>query len=221
MSTESRIAELEAARRASLRNTDRDPNPATTLPDDGLDNRQRMLMGQWYIADHPESQALNKRIGQVAGEFERAFHDDQQKAQELLAGVLGSFGTDSMVRPPIHLDYGDNLHIGNNVFINFGLTVLDVVKVTIEDYAQLGPNIQLLPPVHPLGAKARAAYLEAGDEIEIGRNAWIGGGAIILGGVRIGENSVVAAGAVVTKDVPPGVVVAGNPAKIIRIIDAD
>lgn len=220
MTTESRIAELEAARRASLRNTDRDPNPTTTLPDDGLDNRQRMLNGQWYIADHPESQALNARIGQVAADFEVAFRQDQQAAQQVLAPALGSFGEGSTVRPPVYLDYGDNIHIGDNVFINFGLTALDVVKVTICDYAQLGPNVQLLPPVHPLGAEARAAYLESGDEIIIGRNAWIGGGAIILGGVHVGDNSVVAAGAVVTKDVPAGVVVAGNPAKIIRIIDA-
>lgn len=99
MTTESRIAELEAARRASLRNTDRDPNPSTTLPDDGLDNRQRMLNGQWYIADHPQSQALNARIGQVAAEFEVAFREDQQAAQQVLAPALGSFGESSTVPP--------------------------------------------------------------------------------------------------------------------------
>ncbi|ALA67629.1 sugar O-acetyltransferase [Corynebacterium lactis] len=213
------IEELEASRRASLRNTDRNSNPPLTLPDDGKDNRQRMLDGDWYIADHPESKAINQRIGTVAAEFERAFHEDQEAAQKVLAEALGSFGEGSTIRPPIYLDYGDNFHVGADVFVNFGLTVLDVVKVTLGDSVQIGPNVQLLPPVHPLPAKARAAYLESGDEIEIGDNVWIGGGAIILGGVRIGANSVVAAGAVVTKDVPESVVVAGNPAKIIRLID--
>nr|WP_120492251.1 sugar O-acetyltransferase [Corynebacterium lactis] len=215
------IAELEASRRASLRNLDRDPNPPVALPDDGKDNRQRMLDGDWYIADHPESQAINARIGRVAAEFERVFREDQQAAQQVLAQALGSFGEGSLVRPPIFLDYGDNFHVGRDVFVNFGLTVLDVVKVTLGDHVQIGPNVQLLPPVHPLGAQARKAYLESGDEIEIGDNVWIGGGAIVLGGVKVGENSVIAAGAVVTKDVPSGVIVAGNPAKIIRQIEPE
>ena len=210
------VTALEAARRASLRNARRDPHPSATLADEQWDNRQRMLAGDWYVADDPTSQELNAHIGRVCAEFAHAYLDDQVAAQQILAEALGSFGDKSLVRPPIVLDYGDNVHIGAHVFINFGLTILDVVPVRIGDYTQIGPNVQLLPPVHPLQPEARKAYLEAGDEIVIGNNVWIGGGAIILGGVHIGDNAVIAAGAVVTKDVPAGMLVAGNPARIMR-----
>lgn len=204
---------------ASLRNQNRIANPPLQLPDDGRDNRGRMLAGDWYIADHPESIALNKKAGEISYRFAETYATNQEKAQEILFEALGSVGSGSWIRPPFTMDYGDNIHIGSDVFINFGMTALDVVEIRIGDNTQIGPNVQLLTAVHPLAPEPRKALLEAGDPIHIGNNVWIGGGAIILPGVKVGNNSVIGAGAVVTKDVPENVVVAGNPAKVIRSID--
>ena len=102
------------------------------------------------------------------------------------------------------------------MFANFGLVALDVAPIRIGDDVQIGPNVQLLTPTHPLDPGLRRAKWEAAEPIEIGANAWLGGGAIVLPGVTIGENSVVGAGAVVTRDVPSDVVVVGNPARVIR-----
>ena len=213
------IAALEAARAVSLRNLDRDPNPPLELPDDGSDNRTRMLAGQWYIADHPVSQQINKDAGVAAVAFAEQYVSDQDGAQKTLAAVLGSFGENSWVRPPFAMDYGDNIHIGDDVFINFGMTALDVVEIRIGNQCQIGPNVQLLTAVHPIPGAPRAALLEAGDPIHIEDNVWIGGGAIICPGVRVGRNAVIGAGAVVTKDVPENTVVVGNPARIVKVIE--
>lgn len=204
---------------ASLRNPNRVANPPLELPEDGKDNRQRMLAGEWYIADHPESMALNKSSGEASYRFAQTYVTDGEKAQAVLAEALGSVGEGTWIRPPFTMDYGDNIHIGANVFINFGLTALDVVEIRIGNRTQIGPNVQLLTAVHPLAPEPRKAMLEAGDPIHIGENVWIGGGAIILPGVKVGDNAVIGAGAVVTKDVPERVVVAGNPARIIRQIE--
>jgi maltose O-acetyltransferase len=116
----------------------------------------------------------------------------------------------------MYCDYGYQLHIGSRTFINFGLTALDVARITIGDDVQFGPNVQLLTPTHPTDADLRRAKWEAASPITIGDNAWIGGGAIILPDVVVGENAIVGAGAVVTKDVPANTLVVGNPAKVIR-----
>jgi maltose O-acetyltransferase len=129
---------------------------------------------------------------------------------------LGSFGEGSEIRPPLYCDYGYQIHIGARTFINYGAVLLDVATITIGDDVQIGPNVQLLTPTHPLDPDARRAKLEAARPITIGHNVWLGGGVIVLPGVSIGENTVVGAGAVVTKDLPANVVAVGNPARVIR-----
>lgn len=108
------------------------------------------------------------------------------------------------------------MHLGNNVEINFGLTALDVAPITIGDDVLIGPQCQLLTPLHPLGHEARRARVESADPITIGNNVWLGGGVIVLPGVTIGDNAVIGAGSVVTKDIPAGVLAVGNPARVIK-----
>ena len=119
-----------------------------------------------------------------------------------------------MIRPPFHCDYGFNISLGAGVFLNFNCVILDVVEVTIGDRTQIGPGVQILTADHPRDAAKRGSGLEFGRPIRIGRNVWIGGGAIILPGVTIGDNALIGAGSVVTRDVPAGVTAFGNPARL-------
>ncbi|WP_448852389.1 sugar O-acetyltransferase [Corynebacterium sp. 335C] len=200
----------------SLRNPDRVDDPGTVLEDDGRTMRERMLAGDWYIADDPELHDLNRRAMRLAGEFNAAYPADPDGSAAIVADLLGSVGEGTEIRAPLQVDYGVNLHVGARCFVNFGLVALDVAEIRIGDDVQIGTGVQLLTPVHPLAPEARKAYIEAADPIVIGDNVWIGGGAVILGGVRIGDNAVIGAGAVVTKDVEPGALVVGNPARPIR-----
>jgi maltose O-acetyltransferase len=134
----------------------------------------------------------------------------------VLRDLLGSFGEGSEIRPPLQCDYGYQIHIGKRTYINFGAVLLDVAAIIIGDDVQVGPNIQLLTPTHPLDQGLRRAKYEAAKPIKIGNNVWLGGGVIVLPGVSIGENTIVGAGAVVTKNLPENVVAVGNPARIIR-----
>ena len=125
-------------------------------------------------------------------------------------------GEKTVIRPPLYVDYGVHIRIGARTFANFGLVALDVAEITIGDDVQIGPNVQLLTPVHPVEPEPRRNKLEAGKPITIGDNVWLGGGAIVCPGVTIGENTVVGAGAVVTKDLAANVLAVGNPARVIR-----
>ncbi len=117
------------------------------------------------------------------------------------------------------VDYGENIHLGPRTFINYNLTALDVAAITIGADCQIGPNVQLLTPTHPIEPQPRRDKLEAARPISIGDNVWLGGGVIVCPGVSIGENSVIGAGSVVTRDIPANVVAVGNPARVIRSID--
>jgi maltose O-acetyltransferase len=134
----------------------------------------------------------------------------------VLHELLGSFGQGSEIRPPLWCDYGYQTHIGARSFINFGVVLLDVATITIGDDVQVGPKRPVPDPDHPVAAEPRRAKLEAAKPIVIGDNVWLGGGVILCPGVSIGENTVVGAGAVVTRDLPANVVAVGNPARVIR-----
>jgi maltose O-acetyltransferase len=176
---------------------------------EGRTQRERMLAGQPYLADDPELVAARARARALMDAFNR-------DGQPVLAELLGAAGDGCEIRPPLYVDYGFNLFVGARTFANYGLVALDVVCITIGDDVQIGPNVQLLTPKHPLDAAERRAKWESGAPITIGDNVWLGGGAIVLPGVTIGDHTVVGAGAVVTHDLPANVVVAGNPARVIR-----
>lgn len=185
---------------------------------DDRTNRERMLAGDLYIADDPENARLAQRAVRLADAYHRAAVADEAAARPLLAELLGSLGEDAFVKPPLFVDYGENIRIGPRSFVNYNLTALDVAAITIGADCQIGPNVQLLTPTHPVEPGPRRDKLEAALPITIGDNVWLGGGVIVCPGVSIGDDSVIGAGAVVTRDIPAGVVAVGNPARVIRSI---
>lgn len=191
---------------------------ADYLAGDPRTNRERMLAGDLYIADDPESERHAKRAARLADEYHRAVLADDPSAQGLLESVVGTLGDDAYIKPPFYVDYGENIHIGARTFANYNLVALDVATITIGQDCQIGPNVQLLTPTHPVDPLPRRDKLEAAEPIVIGDNVWLGGSVIVCPGVTIGDNSVIGAGAVVTKDIPANVVAVGNPAKVIREI---
>ncbi|GGW70644.1 maltose O-acetyltransferase [Streptomyces lucensis JCM 4490] len=181
-------------------------------------NLERMLAGDLYIADDPEIARRQQRAMRLAAGYRAAYVEDARKARPMLAELLAEVGEDVDVRPPLYVDYGSNISIGARTFVNYNLTALDVARITIGEDCQIGPNVQLLTPTHPVEPEPRRDKLEAALPITIGDNVWLGGGVIVCPGVSIGDNSVIGAGSVVTKDVPAGVVAVGNPARPVRTL---
>ncbi len=180
------------------------------------EQKDRMLRGELYIADDPELFADAERCDRLLVAYNATGAADLDERRRLLEELLGGIGEGSGIRPPLDMDYGYQTTFGARCFVNMGAVILDVARVTIGDDVQIGPNVQLLTPTHPLDPDQRRSRLEAAEPITIGDNVWLGGGVIVLPGVTIGRDTVVGAGAVVTKDVPPGVVAVGNPARVIR-----
>lgn len=183
---------------------------------DPRSQRERMLAGDLYIADDPDLVLANQRASRLAAAYTAAYLADPAGARGILEELLGQLGADVEVRAPLYVDYGSHLSIGARTFVNFNLTALDVAAITIGEDCQIGPNVQLLTPTHPLDPQQRRDKLEAAEPITIGDNVWLGGGVIVLPGVSIGDNSVVGAGSVVTKDIPANAVAVGNPARVVR-----
>ena len=178
--------------------------------------RDRMRGGQPYRADDPVLRADYLRAQQMLLAFNSTDPSAAKERQDLLAALLGSCGPRVTVTPPLRLDYGQYIHIGADSFLNYECVLLDVCEITIGQRCQIGPRVQILTATHPVDPAARAEGWESGAPIRIGDDVWIGGGAIVLPGVAIGEGSVVGAGSVVTRDVASRTVVAGNPARVIR-----
>jgi maltose O-acetyltransferase len=175
-----------------------------------------MLAGDLYLADDPELAAAALRARRLQDRYNAAAAHEDDARRRVLEELLGAFGAGSEIRPPFFCDYGAHIRIGARVFANFGLVALDVAPIVIGDDVQIGPNVQLLTATHPVDADLRRGKWESGAPIRIGANAWLGGGAIVLPGVEIGEDTVVGAGAVVTRSLPPRVVALGNPARVTR-----
>lgn len=183
--------------------------------DDPRTNLERMLAGDLYIADQ-EIEDLTRRSARLAEAYGRVALLDDEAARAILTDLLGTLGEGSGIRPPLYVDYGKNIHVGARTFVNFNLTALDVATIHIGDDCMIGPNVQLLTPIHPVEPQPRKDKLEGAKPIVIGDNVWLGGGVIVCPGVTIGENSVIGAGSVVTRDIPANVVAVGNPARVIR-----
>jgi maltose O-acetyltransferase len=180
------------------------------------EQKDRMLAGELYHANDPELRADALRCDRLLRRFNATGADDVEERATILAELLGSIGEGVVVRPPLAMDYGYQTTIGDGTFINGGAVILDVGRVAIGADVQIGPNVQLLTPTHPLEPALRRTGVEAAEPITIGDNVWLGGGVIVCPGVTIGRDTVVGAGAVVTRDLPPGVLAVGSPARVVR-----
>ena len=179
----------------------------------------KMLAGELYnpgdkelIAERHQARIKFRIINQIS-------NDDIKLTNNLFRELFGKTGKGLYIEPPFYCEYGYNISVGNQVFMNYNCCILDNMEVNIGDRVMFAPNVQLYTATHPLDAKTRASWLEFAKPITIGNDVWIGGGAIVCPGITIGNGAVIAAGAVVTKDVPDNVLVGGNPAKIIKEID--
>lgn len=179
--------------------------------------KQKMMAGEFYRVDDPELQADQAAACAWMDQYNGRQDVSTDQARALLVARLAAVGEGVIIRPPFHCDYGFNITVGHGVFINFNCVILDVVQVVIGNFTQIGPGVQILTADHPRNPAQRAQGAEFGRPISIGRNVWIGGGALILPGVTIGDNALVGAGSVVTRDVPDGVTVVGNPARALPV----
>ncbi len=180
----------------------------------GKTEMEKMLAGELYHPGDPGIRAAQDATRAWLTRYNGgAGHTDEER-MHMLRERFAAVGQDVVVRPPFHCDYGFNIRLGNRVFLNFNCVVLDVVEVSIGDDTQVGPGVQILAADHPRDAAVRASGWELGRPVRIGRNVWIGGGAIFLPGVTIGDDAVIGAGSVVTRDVPAGVTASGNPARL-------
>ncbi|WP_068786678.1 maltose acetyltransferase domain-containing protein [Paenibacillus phocaensis] len=181
---------------------------------------QKMLAGEWYNAGDAELVAARLRARRLTREYNATREDEQERRSSLLQELLGGCGDDTFIEPTFRCDYGSNIYVGNHFYANFDCVILDVCEVRIGEYCFMAPGVHIYTATHPLDPTARNSGAEFGKPVNIGNNVWIGGRAVIVPGVTIGDNAVIAAGAVVTKDVPKGAVVGGNPAKIIKNVIA-
>lgn len=177
---------------------------------------QQMLSGEVYDALHP-------RLVEMLAETREKIYDfntlrPSQKAEQMaiLRELLGRCGENLTVNQPFRCDYGRNIRLGDNVFINFNMTILDEAEVTIGNNVFIGPNVSIYTPCHPLDADERNTGVEWAEPVTIGNDVWIGGNTVILPGVTIGDGAVVGAGSVVSRDVPGASLVVGCPAHVVR-----
>ena len=186
--------------------------------DDGRTPARRMRDGDYYVADD-ELSALTRRAVRLLGLYEQAHPSDPDIARYLLSQVLGQVGEDVDIRPPLRVDYGYNITIGDGSWVNFGLTALDVAPIVIGADVLIGPNCSLYTAIHPTEPGPRRAKWESSAPITLEDNVWLGGSVVVCPGVSIGENSIIGAGAVVTRSIPANSVAVGNPARVIKALD--
>ena len=178
--------------------------------------REKMLAGELYRADDPELARERLRARELTASFNASDPGDELGRRSLLGELLGSMSDSAFIEPPFYCDYGWNISLGDRAFLNFDCVVLDCAPVVIGDGCLIGPGVQLCAATHPLEPALREVGLESAGPITLGRNVWIGAGTIVGPGVTIGDNSVIGAGSVVLRDVPPDVLAAGSPCRVLR-----
>jgi maltose O-acetyltransferase len=178
---------------------------------------QKMLAGELYDPLDAELVSARERARDLCQALNATREAEQEARRRILSELFGRGGETVRMQPPFYCDYGSNIELGERVFFNFNCVVLDVCPVRIGDYTLFGPAVQIYTPMHPFNAELRRQQ-EFGKPVEIGSDVWVGGGALILPGVRIGSRAVIGAGSVVTRDIPDCVLAAGNPCRVIREI---
>ena len=178
--------------------------------------KEKMIAGELYNASDPQLAAERRRCRLLFKQLNDSRDDQAELRREILKELLGAHGDNLWIEPPFYCDYGSNISVGHNVYLNFNCVILDVAPVRLGDNVMFGPNVQVYTATHPIDWRERAQGPEFAKPISIGSHVWIGGGTIICPGVQVGDRAVIGAGSVVTKDVPSDVFAAGNPCKVIR-----
>lgn len=179
--------------------------------------KEKMLSGELYQPLDPELVQARERARDLCLDLNASREREQEARRRILIELFGAGGETVWMQPPFFCDYGSNILLGRRVFFNFNCVVLDVCQVKIGDFTLFGPAVQIYTATHPMNAEQRREH-EFGKPVEIGADVWVGGGAIICPGVKIGARTVIGAGSVVTRDIPEGVFAAGNPCRVIRPI---
>jgi maltose O-acetyltransferase len=180
--------------------------------------KEKMLAGESYNCLDPHLETERQKAKALLRLYNRA--EEAAEREAVLRQLLAQIGQGSIIEPPFYCAYGQNIFLGEHVFLNVLCTILDCNQVRVGNHVMIGPNVQIYTAAHHLQAESRNQGWEVAKSIIIEDNVWIGGGAILLPGVRVGRNAVVGAGAVVSRDVPANTVAAGNPARVIREIEA-
>ena len=182
----------------------------------GATEREKMLSGALYDAADAELRAMRLAARRLTHAFNHAEPDAREQRKGILGELLAAVGDGTWVEPPFHCDYGRHIELGAGIYVNFNCVILDCNRVRIGDQAQIAPNVVISAATHPVDAAERCRGPELAFPVTIGRRVWIGAGAIIGPGVTIGDDTTIGAGSVVVRDVPAGVVAAGNPCRVIR-----
>jgi maltose O-acetyltransferase len=182
----------------------------------------KMVAGDWYrYRSGPELAEMTTSTQRACRQITALYDDDRSAAHALFVEMLGSVGEGVDFRPPMYLDYGSRLHVGANTFINADFLTLGGGEITIGANVLIGPSARLYTPSHALDVVERRAGYERVSPVVIEDDVWLGGNVVVCPGVTIGAGSIIGAGSVVTRDVPPGVIAAGNPARVVREIGPD
>ena len=183
-----------------------------------LTHKDRMLAGELYDASDPQLVQERREARELMRQFNASRDEQRQRRAEILRKLLGAAGESTWIEPPFFCDYGYNIFLAENVYMNFNCVILDPARVEIGPNTLLGPNVQIYTATHPLDATVRRTGLEFARPVTVGPDVWIGGAAILCPGISIGAASVIGAGSVVTRDIPAHVFAAGNPCRVIRPI---
>lgn len=184
-----------------------------------MTTRERMQSGKLYFCTDEEIAKEQLECLEILYDYNHTRPSESQKREQILKNLLAKIGENCYIEPPLHANWGKYTHFGNNVYANFNLTLVDDTDIFVGDNVMFGPNVIIATAGHPVDPPLREKVAQFNIPVRIGKNVWIGAGAIVLPGVTIGDHSVIGAGSVVTKDIPPNVVAVGNPCRVLREIN--
>lgn len=184
-----------------------------------MTTRERMQSGKLYFCTDEEIAKEQLECLEILYDYNHTRPSESQKRKQILKNLLAEIGENCYIEPPLHANWGKYTHFGNNVYANFNLTLVDDTDIFVGDNVMFGPNVIIATAGHPVDPPLREKVAQFNIPVRIGKNVWIGAGAIVLPGVTIGDHSVIGAGSVVTKDIPPNVVAVGNPCRVLREIN--
>lgn len=182
--------------------------------------KEKMHNGMLYLPNDPQIVEEQVKCQERLYDFNRTRPSELAKREALLREMLAELGENCYVEPPLHANYGGKfVHFGKNIYANYNLTLVDDTHIYVGDYTMFGPNVTVSTAGHPILPELREQAYQYNMPVRIGRNCWIGAGVIIVPGITIGDNVVIGAGSIVTKDLPSNVVAVGNPCRILREVN--